>query len=357
MGFNRPLHGLRGIASLMVFLAHISFGYYDHFYHNNAVMAAIAAYFANFGTFGVELFFVISGYVITSSCLNYSPGEFFGRRFWRLYPLFALFTFLYFVLNHFFPQDPGRGSLSGLAANLLFLDIFLGTTPLTPNAWSISFEVWYYVATYLLIHSAFRRKDEFNPFLAIPAVAFAGFMIAAYDITVYFLGGAFLFFVNNYIIRDHFEMRWKTALATVFLISVIVIATIWDFPPKTYLEIPGTQIAGFLLVISTLMLVFFLLHEDNIYSKLLLSRPLRFIGTISYSLYLTHPYTYLIVRQLSYKIKLGSHPWMVTFPLYLVANVLLAFGASWVVHRIVEIGPYRLIYKSRIYRQPDTNLA
>ncbi|WP_157215849.1 acyltransferase family protein [Flavisphingomonas formosensis] len=357
MGFNRPLHGLRGVASLMVFFAHISYGYYDHFYHQNATMASVAAYFANFGTFGVELFFIISGYVITSSCLNYPPREFFGRRFWRLYPLFAMFTLLYFVLNHFYPQDPGRGHLASLVSNLLFLDIFLGTVPLTPNAWSISFEVWYYVATYMLVYSVIRRADRFNPFLAVAAIAFAGFMVAAFDITVYFVGGAFLFFINSRIMRDRFEMHAKTLAVTAVLIVVSVIATLWDFPPKTYLEVPGTELAGLALVVSTLFLVMLLLHEDNIYSRLLLSRPLRFMGTISYSLYLTHPYTYLVIRQIGYKIKLGSYPWFVTFPVYLLANMILALTASWIIHKVVEVGPYRLIYNSRIYRQPDTKMA
>lgn len=357
MGFNRPLHGLRGVASLMVFLAHITYGYYDHFYHANAGMATFATYFASFGTFGVELFFIISGYVITSSCLNYSPREFAGRRFWRLYPLFAMFTIFYFVMNHFIPQDPDRQHFSYLISNLLFLDMFLGTTPLTPNAWSITFEVWYYVATYMLVYSLIRRADRFNPFLAVLSIAFAGFMIAAYDITVYFVGGAFLYFINSRLMHGRVELPAKTVWVTAMLLVVGVIATLWDFPPKTYLEVPGTQIAAFLLVLSTLTLVLFLLHEDNPYSRALISKPFRFVGTISYSLYLTHPYTYLLVRQIGYKLEISAHPWPVTLPIYLVANMVLALSVAWVVHKIVEVGPYRLIYRSRIYRQPDTKMA
>jgi len=256
MGFNRPLHGLRGVASLMVFFAHISYGFYNHFYNQNAVMAFVVGHFAHVGTFGVELFFVISGYVIASSCLNYAPMEFFGRRFLRIYPLFLMFTLLYFVLNYYFPHEVDRGDLKGLLLNLAFLNLFLGTSPLTPNAWSVTFEVWCYVATYLIIYSLFRRADRFNPFLAILAIAFAGYMVAVYDITAYFAGGCVLFYVNGVILRNSYKIKHKSMWITILLIVIVVMAAIWKFPPKTYFEVPNTQMASFILLVSTLAFVF-----------------------------------------------------------------------------------------------------
>ncbi len=269
-----------------------------------------------------------------------------------------MFTIFYFIMNHFLPQDPGREHLSFLLSNLMFMDLFLGTTPLTPNAWSITFEIWYYAASYLLIYALIRRADRFNPIVAVLGIAFACFMIAAYDITAYFVGGAFLYYINRTFLKGEFTFANKTIVTAFALMAVGVLATIWNIvPPKTYFEVPGLQLISFLSLVATLLLVLLLMHEDNLFSRLLVSKTLRFFGTISYSLYLTHPYTYILVRQIGYKLRLGSHPWEATLPLYLLANVCLAVGVAWIVHKIVEVGPYRLIYDSRIYRQPDTQMS
>jgi peptidoglycan/LPS O-acetylase OafA/YrhL len=358
MQFNKPLHGLRGVASLMVFIAHITFGYREHFYGGNAGLEVFARYFANLGTFGVELFFVISGFVIVPSCLKYGPAEFFGRRFWRLYPLFALFTIIYFVLNMIVPQDPNRNHVSYLISNLLFMDLFLGTSPLTPNAWSITFEVWYYAATYFLVYSFLKKREDFSPVLAILAVGFGSYMLAVYDITAYFIGGAVLYYINIIRGQNDAQVAGKSWRVFICIVAVGTLATLSNVtPPKTYFEVPGFQITSFLTLLCTLILILFLMREDNIFSRMLVSKALRFFGTISYSLYLVHPYTYILVRQVGYRLKLGAYPWQATFPLYLFANIGLAIIVAWTVHKIVEVGPYKIIYGSRIYRQPDTAMS
>ena len=355
MRFSKPLHGLRGLASLMVFFAHITYGYFDHFHHVDVGPGTCVTYFANFGTFGVELFFIISGYVITQSCLKYQPWEFFGRRFLRLYPVFALFTVFYFVVNIATHQDLARGSVQNFLSNMLFLDLFLRTQPLTPNAWSITFEVWYYVAVYLLIYSFLHRAKRFSPMLAVASIGFAAFMVAAYDITAYFAGGAGLYFLNHRY-GDRLPKEHRTLLIVGALAVTGTIATIWDFAPKTYFADTGPALPAFILLISTLMLVQLLLSdEQNPFSRVLAGRFFRFVGTISYSLYLLHPWVYLAMRQLGYKIRMGNYPIWETLPIYLVVITIVALGLSWIVHKLVEIGPYQLVYHRRIYQQPDTS--
>ncbi|WP_380783903.1 acyltransferase family protein [Sphingomonas sp. R86520] len=244
MKFSEPLHGLRGVASIMVLLAHVSFGYYDHFYRSSAGLGAVVPYVANFGTFGVELFFVISGYVISASCLKYDPLAFAGRRLMRIYPVFAAFTLLYFVLNSFAHYEPARMGIGPLLANLTILDLFFGTATMMTR-----------------------------------------------------LIGAILFFVQ-------------------------------------------AVIAG-----------------PGFFASALTCAPARFVGTISYSLYLTHPYTYLIMRETCKRLHVSSYPWQVTLVPYLAGNLILALGVSWCVHRFIEIAPYKLIYGQRIYRDPLETVA
>lgn len=351
MQFSQPLHGLRGVASLMVLVAHISFGFYDHFYHDDANLYVIARAVANFGTFGVELFFVISGYVISSSCLRYSPREFAGRRFWRIYPVFAMFTLLYFVLNLVTHYEPTKLGVDGLFLNLLFLDLFTGSTPLTPNAWSITYEVWYYIATYGLLWFLLRSESRWRVIGALLFMTLAGYMLAAFDITIYFVGGALLYFIHERL-KPRFSAAPSTAIALIALLPMVVIATLLDFPTNTYLEVPGLVVPALLLVAATLIFVQAVLFGDGPFTRMLCTAPVRFIGTISYSLYLTHPYVYIAMREIGRKLHVNAYPWQVTLLPYLVLTISIALFVSWVIHKILEVGPYQLIYGNRIYRDP-----
>lgn len=350
MRFSRPLHGLRGMASLMVFYAHVTFGFYDHFYHNDAILSRIIPYFANFGTYGVELFFVISGFVIIQSCLKYAPREFFGRRFMRLYPLFAMFTLIYFFGNMVMKVAPNPGSISDLVGNLLFIGFFFGATEPSPNAWSIALEVWYYIATYLLVYAFIHRRDSFNSIWAILGIGLAIFMIASWDITAYFVGG-----VGLYIMASRFESGsqrfYSPSLFGIALFVIIVIASVFDFNAATYFSEFGLQFVALVLLITTLWAVHQVLDERNPLAHLLQTRLFSFAGTISYTVYLVHPYVYVVLRTIGYRIGIGRYPWQVTLPIYLVLITILTISVSWIVHRFVEVGPYRMVYRNKIYHE------
>lgn len=73
----------RGIAALGVFAYHIK----PMLDHSSSFLAKLASY----GNLGVPLFFVISGYCVTSAAKNTlrrseSPGSFLKRRFLRIFP-------------------------------------------------------------------------------------------------------------------------------------------------------------------------------------------------------------------------------------------------------------------------------
>src|SRR3546814_5038332 len=86
-GFNCAAHGLRGIAALMVFSAHLLGGSAEHVYQDHSAYVQFVLRPWQFGVYGVYLFFTISGFVILPSVLRYSTGQFALRRFLRLYPL------------------------------------------------------------------------------------------------------------------------------------------------------------------------------------------------------------------------------------------------------------------------------
>src|SRR3546814_16194799 len=80
-GFNCAAHGLRGIAALMVFSAHLLGGSAEHVYQDHSAYVQFVLRPWQFGVYGVYLFFTISGFVILPSVLRYSKGQLALRRF------------------------------------------------------------------------------------------------------------------------------------------------------------------------------------------------------------------------------------------------------------------------------------
>lgn len=158
----RSIQVLRAIAALLVVYAH-------------GVDAAQAIfptplrhlqgnYLENLGIIGVDVFFVISGFVIAYIVRSPSttPGLFLGKRIARIYPIYYLFSlvalFLYTVVHHH------PVALGHFVNSLLLLPVTTNTEmPILNIAWTLYFEMFFYLAGFLILR--FCRRDQFIPIL------------------------------------------------------------------------------------------------------------------------------------------------------------------------------------------------
>ena len=183
-----PMEGLRGIAVGLVFLQHYCMQF--------LVLAplggpthAFAVALRNFGNRGVELFFVLSGFLIYSILLRRRPalGPFLLRRAQRLYPAFLVALAIGGLVDAWRPAPKIPAGMADAAfyllANLAFLPGLLPIQPLFTVNWSLSYEWWFYVACALLIGTLglgrFARPWRVAGILAVAAAALA---LAAADI-------------------------------------------------------------------------------------------------------------------------------------------------------------------------------
>jgi peptidoglycan/LPS O-acetylase OafA/YrhL len=155
---NTRIHfidGIRGIAILLVFLAHISAGVFP----NDIGFFKDLSFFLGGGLIGVQLFFALSGYLITRNLLSEFQAHgnidfklFYLRRFWRLYPvlLLACSAYLLYVLVFMEPI------LIIAALGDIFMSITYTTNlPIYPawfpdldwmtHTWSLSVEEQFYI--------------------------------------------------------------------------------------------------------------------------------------------------------------------------------------------------------------------
>src|SRR5277367_5622847 len=138
---SRPMEGLRGVAVGLVFLQHYCTQFLTYA-EVSGPTRRLAEFSHEVGNYGVELFFVLSGFLIYGILLRRRPKflPFMARRAQRLYPAFIV-AFLIGVAFDWLrpepkiPHDLIAGSLY-IAANIAFLPGLFPINPLFAVNWS-----------------------------------------------------------------------------------------------------------------------------------------------------------------------------------------------------------------------------
>ena len=293
-GQYRPdIDGLRALAVMAVVLHHLS------------------AKWVPGGFIGVDVFFVISGYLITKIISReiadgtFTFVRFYERRIRRLFP--ALLTVLAFVLVAgwfvLLPSDylaTLRASAATLlfSANILFwhvqADYFAADAKLNPllHMWSLGVEEQFYLLfpiVLVMIHRWMPRwlvpamLAGFSLSLALSIVFTPTSFVASYFLLPTraweLLAGGLLAVIP---IRQPGSRYWRELLALAAVLAILVPA--FQYTQQT--PFPGH--AALLPVLGTATLIWLGGGASTAVSKLLQLRPVVYIGLISYSLYLWH---------------------------------------------------------------------
>jgi peptidoglycan/LPS O-acetylase OafA/YrhL len=283
----RSLTGLRGVAAAYVVLYHL---------HLFELCSGSAATFLTHGYLAVDLFFVLSGFVMALTYSKLFEGEFsaakyrdfLGRRIARVYPLYTVVTVVCFALNSL-RHEPG--SVGVLTANLLLVQSWSICKSLVGPGWSISAEWAAYLIFPLLVAVCLFRGRRWSVVAGVLAVASLILLAQA---------PASLIHVACY--RGPMDLAdgYAPVLRCVSEFTLGLLA--WrsckhDLMGSRWLPMLTGAAILFLLAIRrsdigiVLLLPVFiasLSHEGSLAAKALGSRPLRWLGEISYSLYLVH---------------------------------------------------------------------
>jgi peptidoglycan/LPS O-acetylase OafA/YrhL len=341
--FNAPLHGLRGVASLMVLIGHVLGGYNNEFLGGADNWLAAAN---RVGTFGVELFFILSGYVILNSIKRYDFAEFVQHRFWRIYPVFLCFTLTYFAGNRLLQIEPQTDSLTYLVSNLGFLDLFLGTPHLSPNAWTITYEIWFYLLSFLLLKPLFRSRDIWMSVLGgILCLVFA----IHFPLTMYFAAGALINTLEPWIHRRfHSLPTFVVGALELAVVGALVLVLSEEKLRYSWAEVFAQWRIAVVFALTVLLFAF-VIGPKSLLARFLDRKALLSVGTFSYSLYLSHPYPHFLLKRLIGARIYDWLPYTVSGLVFLVSVLVVALPFAYLVYRSVEIFPYRLMTGRTIY--------
>lgn len=146
--YYTEINGLRGLAALAVSLFH----YAGASYGENLS-------FFDYGRHGVELFFVISGFVIFFS-LNSKKNivDFFKARFIRLFPIFWFCVPITFFITTLYGPDERKVSLFDFLLNFSMMPKFLGIKFVDGAYWTLQIELFFYIAIALIFYFLKRLR-------------------------------------------------------------------------------------------------------------------------------------------------------------------------------------------------------
>jgi exopolysaccharide production protein ExoZ len=313
----RPIQYLRALAALMVV-----------WHHSLGQVPGVARFITlpEFGPAGVDLFFVISGFImlVTTAGKEVTPGEFFRQRILRVAPLYWLVTLLMIGCAIIEPSAFKTLQFSGAAVlkSLLFIPYdslsFPGETlPLLVPGWSLNYEMFFYAlfAVSLLMPTRFRLASLVA---TLGALVLAGHFVEPMSpiLSTYtnprlleFAAGAAIAYV------------WiRGMLRAPLIVSVAAIVT-----GACLLAMAGLSPIGAVLIVSGCLNP--ILCEPE-------SRALLALGDASYSIYLTHLFTLGALR-IAW-VRLVPHESLGAAIAFMVVALAVCAAAGRLCYRFVE---------------------
>ena len=285
IAYRADIQLLRGVSVLLVVLYHLNIPGF----HN--------------GFMGVDIFFVLSGYLMATLADKVSPLEFYKRRLKRLLPAYLVVVFLttLAVILLTVPVDAdqrlGRVFYDLLAiSNFSFWaeNSYFSSTAFKPllNLWSLAVELQFYLIAPFILPFLRQRKAILTLVIVCSFFVSIGLITISPKTSFFmlptrlweFLFGAAGAWLNGY--QTLFKSSQRLRLLFVFiLLTVMAIYPLPEDSMDVFTGHPG--IAALILVIATTALLVMrldaLIPMDSFISKLLIKT-----GDYSYSIYLTH---------------------------------------------------------------------
>ena len=299
LNYRNEIDGIRAISIIAVLINHI----------NPEILPS--------GFIGVDIFFVISGFLITSSIFSQSSGNFskfflsfLEKRVKRLFPALVVYVLVVSLILILFNPHPavsirtGLTSLLGFSNLYLFkysTDYFAESTYLNPfvNTWSLGIEEQFYILFpfILLLSGFFKRnlKSLRNSLLTISLVSLFSLILFFYffernNSFAYFLPITrfweiglgcitFLLYKSNKIISLGLSNK-KNKIISTFLLIITIFSFTFEIKYAVYNIFFNTIITSILLIQID--------NKESFLRNILSNKFLTHIGKLSYSIYLWH---------------------------------------------------------------------
>jgi peptidoglycan/LPS O-acetylase OafA/YrhL len=282
----------RAVAANLVVLSHC------FLVQNKYVPGGWLPEFLHYGLSGVDIFFVLSGFIIVVSGATMQPVEFLWRRAGRIYPTYWLVSIVWLTLILTLPSVINTQPPPSETLWRSFLLIPEYRTPLLDVGWTLTYEVYFYAVFALIL--AVRLPIHLGLLAwAVALVAlrlFAGDAVASSPVASTYTGALVAEFVMGALVGLAYQRSISAGAnaAGAIGIAALVISIVLVGPTINLVESPDLNLLRTLLFGVPAALVLYWLAARERQGTAEPPRWLVLLGDASYSTYLTH-YLFLAV--------------------------------------------------------------
>ncbi|MFI1972782.1 acyltransferase [Streptomyces cinnamoneus] len=334
-GRLRALDGLRLVAALMVALYHyggrdgdVSRAWGASPRHEFPHLSPAFAY----GCLGVQIFFVISGFVICMSGWGRPLRSFVASRAARLYPAYWVAIALVTVAFALPWVTYKTVSASDTLVNLTMLQQPVGAERVLGVCWTLWAELRFYAlfALFVVLPGASRQRvmlfcAVWTLMTVVTTASHVEFLRVVFmpEYSAYFIGGVGLYLVHRF---GHDALAWGIVAVSFLLGQHYAVAGLWHPPNPHYFSYRSPYVIIAVLALGYAAVAAVALGRTTWANW----RWLPFAGALTYPFYLVHEHLgWVVIGGLHRGLGLPS---AVTFALTLALMLLLA----WALHRCVE---------------------
>lgn len=307
------LDALRGIAALIVVLFHITLDKKE------------AQFGFKLGTTGVDLFFIISGFVILMSITKVkTSADFVINRVSRLYPTYwACVTFTFILICAVSLYEHNKIPFLQYVGNLTMFQFYLRINDLDGPYWTMIVEMLFYIGVLFLFHyKLLKNLNVFGISFILSLIIFVTFFNT---ISINRVLGIIpllqfipLFFAGTVFYRMYIEGN-NLKNYGILTLCLIVQIYIFDYSGRSHMYISHFEYAMMMIIYFSLFVLFINGKLRFIVSKLTL-----FLGKISFALYLIHQYISVnLIIPIAVN-HFGINFWIASFCISLPVVIMLA---------------------------------
>lgn len=366
------LDGVRGLAALGVMIGHLLVG------TARTPLEQMASHVAATGEHGVDLFFALSGFLITGILYDSLHDQrffrkFYARRVLRIFPLYYGVLLLFLLA--------GITQTRMYHAQLLSLSLYLQNTNLVApptwasgvtdslpllHFWSLAVEEQFYLIWPLAVFVLRKRERILAASIALCLVAYFARVITLQEggdptwlnaatflrMDTLLVGAALAMMLRGP--RRESVLRWMPlALVVAFLLNVVLLHVplsrqVWGFPGR-----------GTVFAIGSVGVLALALREGGVVERAFSIKPLRWLGKYSYGIYVLHvPLQAFLTTTFRTKLMaIGVHNKAVLLLMNAMLVGIVTFALAWISYHFYEKRFLKLKRFFEYRRHADTPTA
>jgi peptidoglycan/LPS O-acetylase OafA/YrhL len=321
----KELDALRGVAALLVVFFHFTSGRPEF------------NQFFKLGTTGVDLFFIISGFVIIMSLEHVAKGiDFVINRVSRLYPTYWVVVTFTFIIYLFRRGEILLPDVVNYFGNLTMFQFYLRLPNIDGPYWTMIIEMIFYILVLVLFKfKLLKRLNIIGVLICLITVILTQFFWS-YPMVSFLVRGVPLlqffplFFAGTVFYKIYLNKQSGYLMYLIILFCLVCQLLLFSHAGRSWSIISHFQYG---VMLSTYFLIFILFVNNGL--KFIVNKVTLFLGKISYALYLVHQYISLAVIIPFFYNKIGLNFWLVC----VFINLPIIIGIAAFITYKIEI-PY-----------------